>query len=67
MQQELITITVITIVYICNSVQWHNAEKYVVTHHEVLCVRLSDDTEHLPEVLQGFLSPAKENQAKTTS
>jgi len=45
MQQELITITVITIVYTQQSVQWHDAERYVVTHQEVSCVRLSYDTE----------------------
>ena len=50
MQQELITIIVITIVYMQLSVQWHDAEWYVVSHHEVPCVRLSYDTEHLPQV-----------------
>jgi hypothetical protein len=41
-------------------VQWHDAEWYAVTHQEVLYVRLSYDTEHLPEVFRGFLSPAKQ-------
>ena len=44
MQQELITIAVITIVYTQLSEQWHDVEWYVVTHQEVLCVRLSYDT-----------------------
>jgi len=45
MQHELITIIIITILYTQLSVQWHDAEWYVVTHQEVLCVRLSYDTE----------------------
>ena len=32
------------------SVQWHNAERYVVAHQEVPCVRLSHVTEQQPEV-----------------
>jgi len=60
MQQEPITILIITIVYMQLFVQWHDAERYAVTHQEVHCVRLSYDTEHLPEVLGGFLSPAKQ-------
>jgi len=67
MQQELITIIVITVVYVQLSVQWHNAEWYAVKHQEVHCVRLSYYTEHLPEVFRGFLSPAKQKQATTTS
>ena len=70
MQQEPITIIVITIVcvyiyiyiYIQLSVQWHEAEWYVITHHGVPCVRLSYYTEHLPEVCRGFLSPTKKNR-----
>ena len=60
MQQEPITIIVITIVYMQLSVQWHDAEWYVVTHHGGPCVRLSYDTEHLPEVFRDFLIPAKQ-------
>ena len=45
MQQDLITITVITIVYMQLSLQWHDAEWYVVTHQEVPCIRLSYNTE----------------------
>ena len=41
-------------------VQWHDAEWYAATHQEVPCFRLIYDSEHLPEVLQGFLSPAKQ-------
>jgi len=62
MQHELITIMVITIVYMQLSVQWHDAEWYAVTHREVPCVRLSYGTEHLPEVFPGFVSPAKQNR-----
>ena len=60
MQQEPITIIVITIVYMQLFVQWHDAKWYAVTHQEVHCVRLSYDPEHLPEVFGGFLSPAKQ-------
>lgn len=45
---------------IYSTVQWHNAERYAITHQEVPCVRLSYDTEQLPEVFLGFLSPAKQ-------
>jgi len=45
MQQELITIIVITTVYTQLCVQWHDAEWYAVTHQEVFCVRLSYNTE----------------------
>ena len=63
----LITIIVITTVYIQQSVQRHDAECYAVTHQEVPCVRLSYDTEHLPEDFLGFLSPAKQNYTTTTT
>jgi len=59
MQQEPITILVTTIVYMQLFVQWHDAEWYAVTHNEVPCVSFSYDTEQLPEVFRGFLSPAK--------
>jgi len=66
MQQEPFTIIVLNIAYMQLFVQWHNAEWYTVTHQEVPCARLSYDTEHLPEVFWGFLSPAKQIQALTT-
>jgi hypothetical protein len=48
MQQELITIIIITSVYMQLIVQWHNVKCYAVTHQEeVHCVRLCYDTEHL--------------------
>ena len=56
----LITIIVITTVYIQLSVQQHDAERYALTHQEVPCVRISYNTEQLPEVFLGFLSPAKQ-------
>ena len=54
MQQEPITIIVITIVYMQLFVQWHDAKWYAVTHQKVHCVRLSYGSEHLPEVLGVF-------------
>ena len=60
MQQELITIIVITIVYMQLFVQWHDAEWHAVTHQELASVGLSYDTEHLPEVFQSFLSLSKQ-------
>jgi hypothetical protein len=60
MQQEPITILIVTIVYMQLFVQWHDAERYAVTHQEVQCFRLSYDPEHLPEVFGGFLSSAKQ-------
>ena len=63
MQQELITIAVITIVYTQLSEQWHDVEWYVVTHQEVLCVRLSYDTEPPTRSFSGF---SQSCQAKTS-
>jgi len=57
MQKVPITIIVITIVYMQLFVQWHDAEWYAVTHQAVPYVSFSYDTEQLPEVFRGFLSP----------
>jgi hypothetical protein len=67
MQQKLIFIIGISIVYMQLFVQWHDAKWYAATHQEVHCVKLSYDTEHLPEVFWGFLSTAKQKQTMTTS
>ena len=58
--EELITIIVITIVYMQVFVQWHDTEWYVVTHQEVPSYSLSYNTEFQPEFFHVFLSPAKQ-------